>query len=437
MRPAWGKGRRPGIPILLMALSVCLVVAALPAGLAAAPAAQGAPGYELWAVDQADAADGGARLYIWRGEQLSGPAPTGAPEVVDLEAAATGVGDGPGVRPHLLLFNNGLTHGILAAVVSGHVLFIRASDRRVVGSVDVGEQAHGAVPAPDDSYVLVANQNGKRLARIRTDFTREQFRWEPNADLDLAALEDADHPDNAPICPLVFAGGTNKAYVTMRGGGLYVVDAAATPMRVVRQYGMSEVAPSGCGGVVLGDKVYINSGTATTADLYVLDARTDDIMKHLSLSNLGGDAHGMVLTAGGRYLWMSLRSTGNVVVVNTETDEVETVFTVGAGLGRRPSVPGAAPDLMDIAPGAGAPLPCQPSSTPMCLAPGGDRVFISMRGPRALTGGMAAIGDRTGVEILRVEDGGRFGTRVAFIPVGDDRADIHALAVRVLTAPGR
>jgi DNA-binding beta-propeller fold protein YncE len=417
---------------LAVLLGVAMVAGVLPAGLTAAPAEQAAPGYELWAVDQADAANGGAMLFIWRGDQLVGATPGGPPEVVDLQAAATGVGDGPGVRPHLLLFNNNHSHGILAAVASGHVLFIRGADRRVVSSIDVGDQAHGAVPAPDDSYVLVANQNGKRLARIRSDFAREQFTYEPQADLDLAALEDEDHPDNAPICPLIFGVGTNKAYVSVRGGGLYIVDAAATPMRVLREYDRSQVAPAGCGGVALRDKVYLNSGTPNTSDLYVLDPRTDEMVKHIPLSNVGGDAHGLVLTGGGRYLWMGLRASGNVVVIDTETDEIETVFTLGSGAGRRPAVPGAAPDLMDVTPGAGRPLDCQPSSTPMCMAPGGDRVFVSMRGPRPLTGGSGAAGDRTGIEVLRVEGDGRFGLRAAFIPIGEDAADVHALAIRVL-----
>jgi DNA-binding beta-propeller fold protein YncE len=431
-----GDGRRRARRALAVALGLALLAGALPAGLTAAPPGQAGPGYEVWVVDQADSAEGGARLYIWRGVQLAGATPTGGPEVLDLAAAATGVGDGPGVRPHLLLFNNTHSHGILANVGSGHVQFIRGSDRRVVASIDVGEQAHGAVPAPDDSHVLAANQNGKRLARIRSDFGREQFTYEPQADLDLGALEDAEHPDNAPICPLIYTG-ANKAYVTVRGGGLYVVDTAATPMRVTRQYGKSDIAPAGCGGVALGDKVYINSGTATTSDLYVLDARTDDIVKHVALSGVGGDAHGMVLTGNGGYLWMSLRANGNVVVLDTANDEIETIFTIGSGQGRRPSVPGAAPDLMDVAPGPGRALDCQPSSTPMCLAPGGDRVFVSMRGPRALTGGMGAAGDRTGLEILRVEDDGRFGARQAFIPIGEDLSDVHAMAVRVLSTAAR
>jgi DNA-binding beta-propeller fold protein YncE len=443
MRNRMDRARR-GLRAVLALAAVAAIVAATLVPDAGPSAAQGTPGYELWVVDQSDAANGGAKVYIYGANQLSGSM-AGAPEVIDLQTAAADVGDGPAVRPHLLLFNNAHTHGILAGVASGHVLFIRGADRQVVGSVDVGDQAHGAVPSPNDRYALVANQNGKRLARIRTDYAAEQFVHEGGADLDLGALEDADHPDNAPICPLMFVGpGGDKAYVTVRGGGLYVVDTAATPMRVLRDYGRGEVAPAGCGGVAIGDKVYINSGTANSSDLYVMDADTDAIVKHLPLSDIGFDAHGMVLTGGGRYLWMGFRASGNVAVVDTETDEVVNIFSIGAGRGQRPQVPGAAPDLMDVSPGAQPRLVCEPSSTVMCIAPGGDRVFVTMRGPTPLTGGAAAAGDRAGIEVLALNEGGRAGTRVAFIPIGDPDVDIHAgdvdlhgIAVRLLNVPLR
>ncbi|HEV2126524.1 MAG TPA: hypothetical protein VGW38_27515, partial [Chloroflexota bacterium] len=110
-----------------VALAFGLIVA--PLGVTAAGAQATAP-YEVWVVDQANADVGGNKLYIFQGSQLSGNAAVGAPAVVDLQSAATGVGDGPGVRPHLLLFNARHTHGVLANVASGHVHFIRASDRR-------------------------------------------------------------------------------------------------------------------------------------------------------------------------------------------------------------------------------------------------------------------------------------------------------------------
>ena len=400
-----------------------LAVVVLPApGAGAQGGAPGGAPYELWVVDQANADVGGAKVYVYRGAQLSGSALTGAPEVIDLQAGATGVGDGPGVRPHLLLFNTRHTHGVLASVASGHVLFIRAADRKVTGSVDVGDQAHGAVPSDDDRIALVANQNGKKLARIRTDYAAERYVHEAEADLDLGALEDAEHPDNAPICPLMLVDGGRKAYVTVRGGGMYVVDTGATPMRVLRQYGRSQVAPAGCGGVVLGDKVYINSGAPASSDLYVFDARTDALLKHLPLTPYGTDGHGLSLVGGGRYLWFANRGNGdNVVVIDTARDEVVNVL---------PDV-GAAPDLMDLSPGVAGSLPLRARLRRDVPGPGRDAGLRHPapaeqphRGPQRV--GRGQRGRRDGIA-----ENGRTGSRLYSFPVGTETSDTHALAVRL------
>jgi DNA-binding beta-propeller fold protein YncE len=362
----------------------------------------------LWVVDQANVANGGDILYVY-----TPGAWAEARELIHLSERATGVGDGPGMRPHLLTFNGSQSHALLANVASGHVYVIRSSDRTIVASIDVGEQAHGAVASPDGRWILVANQNGKRLARIRADFANEQFVYEPAADLDLQALEDDGHPDNAPICPVMYVGTGGKAYVTVRGGGLYVVDTLATPMAVTREYSKEQVGPSGCGGLAGGDdRVYINSGSATGGNLYAFDAATDELVASIATTPHGTDAHGMALV-GGRYLWIANRGDGdNIVIVDSSTFAVVgTVADVGA-----------APDLME-------------------LSPGGDVPFITLRGPRALTGGPSAIGTTPGVAILSVENDGASGRRMAFIPIGsqDDgsHADPHALAVRRLSTMAR
>ena len=71
-----------------------------------------------------------------------------------------------------------------------------------IACIDVGEQAHAAVPSPDDRYLIVANQNGKLLQRIRTDYETNTFTLESAATLNLAtcttpngfACQDADAP---------------------------------------------------------------------------------------------------------------------------------------------------------------------------------------------------------------------------------------------------
>jgi DNA-binding beta-propeller fold protein YncE len=387
--------RWPGAAVLLVASLLAL---------AGVPAVQGqAAAYEVWIIDQADAARGGARLYIFDGARLAA-GQLGAPEVINLDAAAAGVGDGPGVRPHMLAFDPTYRYAVIANVASGHVYVMRASDRKIIASIDVGEQAHHAEVSPDGRFIIAANQNGKRLARIAADFAAERFTYSRADDLDLGALQDGAHPDNAPICP-VLAG--NRAYVTLRGGGLYVVGYATTPMRVLRSYGVEQILPAGCGGVVTGGKVYINSGTATSSSLYVFDEATDALRKSLRLSWTGADGHGMVLVGGGRYLWMGNRADGNIAVISTSVDALAGLIT---GVGAAPDIMGASPD--------------------------GRFVFVAMRGPNNLTGGPPAKGDRPGLLVLQVLEDGRNARRVTFVPIGDQTAgsanDTHVVAVRPL-----
>lgn len=387
----------------LSRISLAVSVVVLAGLIVTTPLQSQAARYEVWTIDQADVARGGARLYIYDGQRLESGQPA-QPEVINLDTSAAGVGDGPGVRPHMLHITEDGRHAIISNVASGHVYVMRTSDRRIIASVDVGEQAHHAEPSHDMQWMLVANQNGKRFARIRADFSAGRFMYNRADDLNLAALENPGMPDNAPVCPLIVGG---KAYVTVRGGGLFIVDYQSTPMRVVRSYTREQVAPAGCGGAMVRDKVYINSGTVETADLYVFSAATDALMKSMRLTWAGADGHGLLVVGGGRYLWMGNRATASIVVVNTERDVVAGFIT---GFG-------TAPDIM-------------------ALSPSGNHVFIAMRGPNNLTGGPGAKGETPGVAVLQVLDGGRSGRRILFVPIGDQSpassVDPHTIAVRVI-----
>ena len=51
--------------------------------------------------------------------------------------------------------------------------------------------------------------------------------------------------------------------MTLRGGGLFVVDSAATPMRIVAEYDVSTVKGNGCLGAEVPGKMYVDSGGGT------------------------------------------------------------------------------------------------------------------------------------------------------------------------------
>jgi DNA-binding beta-propeller fold protein YncE len=424
--------------LVLLLLLLALAGAALAGGKAG-----GGSGYEVWAVDQSNTngTTSGGALVVYDGRSLETRGGAAVPERVDLGAAATSLcleqtGTAP-VRPHMLLFNAGNTHAILSFVASGHVVFFDAPTRAPIACLDVGVQAHAAVPSPDESYVVVANQNGKLLQRIATDYETETFTLEPEATLDLATgttpsgaprQDPVLRPDNAPICPIVDST-SRLSFVTLRGGGLFVVDSRSTPMRIVAEYDRETVHGNGCGGLEADGRMYVNSGGGTAANMsefdvysFPLDAFSTEpsppnTPTRTLVVSLDGehdvDSHGALLTRNGRYLWVADRVGNRIVVVKTSTGRIVREIRLTGALSDDPS-----PDLLD-------------------LAPDGRTAFATLRGAIPLSGDPhASTGSTPGVAVIEVKRDGRLGVlraiaRIANLDAGGiDRADPHGLRVR-------
>ena len=236
--------------------------------------------YEVWAIDQSNSPGKtfGGTLYIWEGDRIQTRPEAAVPEVIDLSGAVgefcfARTGANP-VRPHMLAINASQTHAIISFVASGHVVFLDAASRMPVDcirtSVGFGgaRQVHFAIPSPDETYVAVANQNGKLFERIDTDYETNTFTLNTTAQIDLALCTTPNgvpceapgiRNDNAPICPIIDS--TSRfSFVTLRGGGLFVVDSQATPMQIVAEYDLDTIHPNGCLGAETGGTMYVDSG---------------------------------------------------------------------------------------------------------------------------------------------------------------------------------
>jgi hypothetical protein len=225
--------------------------------------AMATPAYEVWAIDQSDSPSKtyGGTLYIYQGNELERGQNKAVAEKIDLGAAAAVMclartGANP-VRPHMIAMNASQNRAIVSFVASGHVLIIEAATRTPVEcirtSVGAGgaRQVHFAIPSPDESYIAVANQNGKLFERIDTNYASNSYVLNLAAGIDLlncitpngVACQAADvRPDNAPICPIIDAS-SHYVFVTLRGGGLFVVDAKTTPMQIVAEYDRPKTTP--------------------------------------------------------------------------------------------------------------------------------------------------------------------------------------------------
>jgi len=383
--------------------------------------------YEVWITDQSDTAkESGGFLYIYDGAQLAANPSMAKPTVTidvggEINKFCEDATKKAVRRPHMLFFTKDQSHVVLS-FLSGQVLFMDAATRKPEACLSMGKNVHAAWPTPDQKMVIAANIAEKKFIRIWTDYKAHKFSFDAEKDvMDLGALEGGERPDTAPICPITEAS-SKYAFITLRGGGLFVVDVTATPMKVVTTLSNVQIHPAGCGGFQVGDTMYINSGggwpvAPLSYDVYALDM--SNLPKSVSAKLITSrdekfaDSHGV---AGvGRYLWSADRAGNNIEIIDTVPN-----LSVGSINLAGPISDDPAPDLLDV-------------------APDGAHVFVGLRGPNPLTGNDKNVnnakGSTPGVGVIKVTDGGKGGefvgvARITNMKEGKETADTHGLAVR-------
>ncbi len=383
--------------------------------------------YEIWAIDQSNSPGltFGGTLYIYGGKDLERGThgAEAVPEKIDLAGAAAQLcfaktGANP-VRPHMIAMNASHSHAVVSFVASGHVLIMDARTRAPIDCIRTtpgaggARQVHFAIPSPDEAYIAVANQNGKLFERIDTNYETNTFTLNAAAMINLATCTTPNgiacqqvgiRPDNAPICPIIDAT-SQYVFVTLRGGGLFVVDAKQTPMQIVAEYDIDTVHPNGCLGAQVGEKMYVDSGGGTASNLFGADIYAFPVT---------GDAHGATLTKHQRYLWVADRGRNFIWAIDTFTDEIVNTILLAGPVSDDPT-----PDLL-------------------VTSPNGSHIFVSLRGPNPLTADPhVSTGSTPGVGVIKVTQGGKSGVFEAVAPVSNidvanvERADVHAITIRV------
>jgi len=388
------------------------------------PAAQA---YEVWLTDQSDTGkESGGFLYVYDGAKLAAnPASAKPTQTIDFSGTigkfCEDATKKPVRRPHMLFFNASQDH-VLISFLSGQVLFMDAATKKPEACLSMGKNVHAAWPTPDQKMAIAANIAEKKFIRIWTDYAGHKYGFDPDKDvLNLAAWEGGERPDTSPICPITESS-SQYAFVTLRGGGLLVVDVTATPLKVVASLDNNQIHPAGCGGIEVGGTMYINSGggwpiAPLSYDVYALDI--SKLPQSISAKLVSqrddrfADSHGMA--AVGRYVWNADRAGNNVEIIDTLSNlsvgSVDLVTSANSD---------PAPDLMDV-------------------APDGQYVFVGLRGPNPLTGNDKDVhnakGTIPGVGVIHVDAGGKVGHYVGQVTVtnvkdGKETADVHGIAVR-------
>ena len=389
----------------------------------------GAPAdaYEVWLTDQSDTGkESGGFLYIYDGAQLAANPAAAKPTMTidfagDVNKLCEDATKKVVRRPHMLFFTKDQSHAIVS-FLSGQVLFMDAATKKPEACLSMGKNVHAAWPTPDQKMAIAANIAEKKFIRIWTDYAAHKYTFDPEKDvMTLAPLESGERPDTSPICPITEAS-SKYAFVTLRGGGLLVVDVTSTPMKVVTTLDNNQIHPAGCGGIQVGDTMYINSGggwpiAPLSYDVYALDL--SNLPKSISAKLVSqrdqkfADSHGMA--AVGRYLWSADRAGNDIEIIDTLTNLSVNSVDLTTDANKDP-----APDLMDV-------------------SPDGQYVFVGLRGPAPLTGNDKTVnnakGTIPGVGVVHVDAGGKVGhykgqAAITNMKEGKETADNHGIAVR-------
>ncbi|GJL54021.1 MAG: hypothetical protein NPIRA02_11530 [Nitrospirales bacterium] len=386
-----------------------------------------AQAYEVWVTDQSDTMEqGGGYIHVYDGSQLTSDLMNAKPthsidtgtDINSMCKEATGK---TVRRPHMVFFTKDHNYAVIS-FLSGQVLFMDAEAKTPIGCISVGKNVHAAWPTPDQNMVMAANIKEKKFVRIWTDYASKTFMFDGQQDVvNLQALQNGERPDNAPICPITESTST-YAFVTLRGGGLLVVNVKDTPMKAVAALSDVHIHPGGCGGIQVGNTMYINSGggwpvAPLAYDVYAVKMKGLPGSLEAKLVSTRdsrfADSHGM--TAIGQYLWVVDRAGNIIEIIDTLPDLSIGMIDLVGSHSQDP-----APDLIGI-------------------SPDHNYAFTNLRGIHPLTANNKSVnnakGSTPGLMVIKVKNGGRNGEVVGIVRISNmkndkETADPHGLAVR-------
>jgi len=122
----------------------------------------------------------------------------------------------PGTGPHITTFSPLGDYAYVSGMRNGTLSILRADDRHVVQTLNLGPTlTHQAKPSPDGSVLLVAQIATRTLIKIAADEAAES--WQVVGSLSFASF------GKPPVCS-VFRDDGQRAYVSMLPNGIAIVD---------------------------------------------------------------------------------------------------------------------------------------------------------------------------------------------------------------------
>lgn len=351
---------------------------------------------------------------------------------------------------------------------------------RTTGPQDAGPSNHMSYFSPDGTKLIVSNLAAKLLERIDYDAETDRFTFNKAATLDLvggrdltameamadstlpggrvsgeyhnfqtvytpsgAFKEGPGRPNNVVVCGRP-SSNNQHAYLTLGGGGLFVVDMTTEPMAIVAEYTNDLVSGAGCGGEEGGGFMHINAGVSASAaggddSVFILYAfpldypggdsphtspnvpRPVKYFEHKRMNipetdeeglDSRRDAHGSFVSHDDRYLYQADRIQNVIEVFDLDkliddpdatleeqsAAHVNTIDLTGSGL-----CVGEGPPFVDQN-GEGYEFRDDPATDSLVLSPDGSLLIVSFRGANPVTVKHAAQGSCPGIGVVTLNE---------------------------------
>jgi DNA-binding beta-propeller fold protein YncE len=225
-----------------------------------------------------------------------------------------------GTAPHTISFSPDGSYAYVSNLGDGDLVVVRADDRQIVATLDLGATfTHMTKASADGAVLLSANAVTGMLTKIAAD--EEAETWTPVASLNLAAAT-----GRGPVC-VIFRADGERAYASLFGaaGGIAIVD---VPTMTLVGTLPTAGSVSGCGLVNSNDghTIFLHSAGGT-GHFYRLDTWSDTLTEDTSYGPIGVDLHGLAVTANEKTAYSTARGVADEIkVLNLNGSDVSTIL---------------------------------------------------------------------------------------------------------------
>jgi DNA-binding beta-propeller fold protein YncE len=225
-----------------------------------------------------------------------------------------------GAAPHTISFSPDGSYAYVSNIGNGDLTVVRADDRQIVATLDLGTTfTHVTKASPDGAVLLSANPTTGILTKIAADEQAET--WTPVASINLAAAT-----GRGPVC-VTFRSDGARAYASLFGaaGGIAIVD---VPTMTLVGTLPTAGSVSGCGLVNSNDgRTIFLLSAGGTGHFYRLDTWSDTLTEDAGYGPIGFDLHGLAVSANEKTAYVTARGVADEIkVLNLNGNEVSTIL---------------------------------------------------------------------------------------------------------------